>query len=110
MAGFAPLAGLSFGGDGSSRTPALSDDALFVVYSSEASNVAVGFVDRNGAGADIYRAEVGGFSSELVSAAISAATDGADGDCAAPAVNEDGTVSALESPATHPVAGPGDGN
>lgn len=110
LASFAPLAGLSFGGDGSSRAPALSDDALFVVYASEASDVAVGFVDRNGSGADIYRAQVGGFSSELVSAAISAATDGADGDCAAPAVNEDGTVVAFESLASDLVAGFVDGN
>lgn len=86
--------------DGASSSPSIDGSGELVAFSSVASNLVPGFVDRNGAAADVYLRDESLAATLLVSAAASSTSNGGDGESGEPALSATGEAIAFSSLAT----------
>jgi Tol biopolymer transport system component len=95
---------------GASAARGLSADGRFVVFTSQASDVAPGVSDPNGAGTDVYLWDRETEERILVSRSAAAPAETANGSSDHPVLSADGRWVAFQSDATNLVAGQSDAN
>ncbi len=108
----ARLASAVDGGNGASSEPALSDDGLFLAFTSTATDLVSGFVDHAGAaGSDVFLRDLALDATSLGSMQNgSLGNDGGNGSSSRPALNGNGRVLAFQSLASDLMIGFVDGN
>ncbi len=86
--------------NGASSSPSIDASGDLVAFSSVATNLIAGFVNGNGAAADVYLRDQGLASTQLVSASTAGSTNGGDGESGEPALSAIGEAIAFSSLAT----------
>ncbi len=86
--------------NGASSSPSIDASGDLVAFSSVATNLIAGFVNGNGAAADVYLRDQDLASTQLVSASTAGSTNGGDGESGEPALSAIGEAIAFSSLAT----------